>query len=60
MSKENHVQNIPKGSFTLQWRSSPVMNSRGTLKFGWPRATLLSSGGYTTAKSPLVENIVHG
>ena len=36
------------------------MNSRGYLKYDWPRATLLFGGGYTTAKSPLVENIIHG
>ena len=47
-----------EGRFTLRWRSPPVMNSRGILKFEWPRATLLSGGGYTTSKRPLVENIV--
>ena len=31
--------------FTLQWRSPPVINFRGILKFEWPRATLLCSGG---------------
>ena len=36
------------------------MNSRGYLEYDWHRATLLSGGGYTTAKSPLVENIIHG
>ena len=36
---------LSKGRFTLQWRSPPVMNSRGILKFDWPRAILLSSGG---------------
>ena len=34
-----------KGRFTLWWRSPPIQNSRGILKFDWPRATLLSSGG---------------
>ena len=29
----------------LRWRSPPVMNSRGLLKFDWSRATLLSCGG---------------
>ena len=31
--------------FTLWWRSPLVMNSRGTLQFDWPRATLLYGGG---------------
>ena len=34
-----------KGHFTPRWRSPPVMNSRGTLKFDWPRVTLFSGGG---------------
>ena len=36
---------IPRGWFTLRWRRPPVMNSRGFIKFDWPRATLLSGGG---------------
>ena len=34
-----------KGCFTLRWRSPPVMNSEGILKFDCLRVTLLSSGG---------------
>ena len=36
---------VNEGRFTLQRRSPPVMNFREILKFGWPRATLLSGGG---------------
>ena len=34
----------PLGPLTLQWRSPVVMNSRGIMKFDWPRVTLLSGG----------------
>ena len=36
---------VNEGRFTLQRRSPPVMNSRGILKFDWPRATLLCGDG---------------
>ena len=39
-----HATDWIYGRFTLRWRSPPVMNSRGLLKFDWPRATLLSGG----------------
>ena len=44
--------------FTLWWRSPPVMNYRGILKFDWPRATLVSIGGLHYGQE--FENIMHG
>ena len=39
------VVHTSKGRFTLRWRSPPIMNYRGILKFDWLRVTRLSGDG---------------
>ena len=54
------LRSLSKDRFTLRWRSPTVMNSRGFQNLIGREQHSCPVVVYTTVKSPLVENIVHG